>query len=310
MNWTHICGIFALASLMVTATLLSTPTLRDFSPENPYWNGLLLLKQALEKRGYETIVARQPLNSYPKGAGIALIIVAPETAFSREEIDYLKKHVALGGLLIILDDFAYANQILEELNAPVRIVGKPLLDPVVNLGHEALPVATIVDPVYFSLRDLSLVLNLPSALEIRESREWFIRIVATTSEYSFVDYNGNGKVDEGENGKPLPIAVALARREYRGFVIVASDASLLVNSMLERGANKEFLLSVLERHGIRAVIVDDYHHHRSMAERIKTALSVARKQILLVLSDPLGKYFFILLLVLGLLMSASRVLKG
>ena len=309
MSKAPVYGGIAVVLMILLAILASTPISRDFSPENPYWNGLSLLRRVLEDYGYKTVIARRPLDNYPKGSGIALIVIAPETSLSREELDYLRKHLALGGVLLLLDDFAYGNDILKGLGTSVRIIGKPVLDPIVNLGHETLPVATIIDPAYLKLKDVSLVLNIPSALEVKKSTEWFVKVIAITSEYSFVDYNGNWRIDRNETRKELPVAVTLTRRGYKGSIVVISDASFVLNSMLEKGANKELLLRVLKQYRVKTVIIDDFHHRRSLIEEVKRTLNEVSEWILYALSDPLGRYLFILLLVLGLLMLASRAFR-
>ena len=64
-----------------------------------------------------------------------------------------------------------------------------------------------------------------------------------SSEYSFLDVNGNGMPDEGEEEGPFPVALVV--RVEEGYVVVVSDSSIAINSMLDMYSNAAFLANVI-----------------------------------------------------------------
>jgi hypothetical protein len=218
----------ALALTAATLALLTAvyPVNADFSLENPYWNGMSALKGAGLAAGLAEACSLDPREH-------ALLLVGPSKPFTAGDARAVESFLARGGLVVVADDFGTANQLLEAIGAPVRLTGSLLADPLFNLGALQLPLA------FWSGRKLAL----NYATTVNASACGACKILAESSAFSYLDLNLNGKHDAGEPVGPFPVAVEL--RYGAGKLVVVSDSSLFINSMLGREANGEFLQQLL-----------------------------------------------------------------
>ncbi|MEM0336016.1 MAG: DUF4350 domain-containing protein [Thermofilum sp.] len=254
----------ALGVVMLVAWLY--PVNADFWPANPGWNGLQELARsrgALEAPLTE-LAALDPRN-------YTLLIVGPSKSFTPGEVLAVRAFLAKGGRVVIADDFGTANELLEAIGAPVRLTGGLLVDPLLNLGARELPLA------YWSGRRLAL--NYATALNVTGCAG--CRVLAASSFFSYLDLDGNGVHDEGEPAGPLPTAVSLSFRG--GELVVVSDSSIFINSMLGREGNALFLEHLLRS---TAPAIDNSHWEETPLVALKAALSSAHRA----LSSPELKY--------------------
>lgn len=229
----------ALSALAVLALVTALhPPSDDFHPSNPHWNGLERLASEFSAAGVRIRDAHalNPLD-------FALLIVGPSQPLEPEDARAVGAFLARGGRVVVADDYGTANQLLEGLNVSVRIVQGVVVDPLLNLGSPQLPLAW-----WGATR---IALNYAAALNT--SACLGCRTLVETSPFSYLDLNLNGRHDEGEPEGPLPIAVLL--RFGAGELIVVSDSSLFINSMLDRESNAVLLREMLE--GRRPAIVID-----------------------------------------------------
>ena len=218
----------ALALTAATLALLTAvyPVNADFSLENPYWNGMSALKSAGLAAGLAEACALDPREH-------ALLLVGPSKPFTAGDARAVESFLARGGLVVVADDFGTANQLLEAIGAPVRLTGSLLADPLFNLGALQLPLA------FWGGRKLAL----NYATTVNTSACGACKILAESSAFSYLDLNLNGRRDPSEPVGPFPVAVEL--RYGAGKLVVVSDSSLFINSMLGREANRDFLQQLL-----------------------------------------------------------------
>ena len=216
----------ALTSATLALVTVLYPVNADFSLDNPYWNGMSRLKNLGLAASLAEACALDPREH-------ALLLVGPSKPFTEGDARAVESFLAKGGLVVVADDFGTANQLLEALGAPVKISGSLLADPLFNLGAPQLPAA------FWSRRRLAL----NYAATVNASACEACEILAESSAFSYLDLNLNGKHDPGEPAGPFPVAVEL--RMGGGRLVVVSDSSLFINSMLDREANGEFLLQLL-----------------------------------------------------------------
>ena len=220
----------ALPTALTAATLALVtvlyPVNADFSLENPFWNGMSTLKSLGLAASLAEACALDPQEH-------ALLLVGPSKAFTESDALLVGSFLAKGGLVVVADDFGTANQLLEALGAPVKISGSLLADPLFNLGAPQLPLA------FWSGRRLAL----NYAATVNASACGACKVLAESSAFGYLDLNLNGKHDPGEPAGPFPVAVEL--RVGAGKLVVVSDSSLFINSMLDREANREFLQQLL-----------------------------------------------------------------
>jgi hypothetical protein len=257
-----------LASAVVVAALAAVyPVNTDFSTANPEWNGLADFTQ--EMRAVEGPLAA--LASLYDPRNYTLFIIGPSKSFSQQEAAAVKSFLARGGTVVIMDDFGTANQLLSLLEAPARFSGGLLLDPLLNQGHPALPVA------YWGSSRLAL--NYATTLNLTACRS--ARVIATSSPFSYIDLNLNNRYDEGEPTGPFPVAVELSYGP--GKLVLVADSSLLINSMIHREQNARLALYLA---GGRTPAVDNSHWEENLHAEVKKLLLRAW----LVVSSPEVKY--------------------
>ncbi|MCC6050229.1 MAG: GldG family protein [Thermofilum sp.] len=216
-----------LALTAATLALLTAvyPVNADFSPDNLYWNGMSSLKDlGAVAASLAEACALDPSEH-------ALLLVGPSKPFTEADARAVESFLARGGLVVVADDFGTANQLLEAIGAPVRLTGSLLADPLFNLGAPQLPLA------FWGGRRLAL--NYATTVNASACGE--CGILAESSAFSYL--NLNGRRDPGEPVGPFPVAVEL--RYGAGKLVVISDSSLFINSMLSREANRDFLQQLL-----------------------------------------------------------------
>ncbi|UNQ73136.1 DUF4350 domain-containing protein [Infirmifilum sp. NZ] len=223
-----------LALVVLVLMVALVPSTDDFSPDNPLWNGLTAFCQAFNV----SVVGVADIGGLPRDS--ALVIVGPSLNLSGAGAAGLRGFVEEGGLLVVADDFGSGNSILEALGVSTRVGGALLEDGVFMYRSPLLPRA--VSRVNGSGFDLYL--NYASYVE-PDGRGVCL---AYSSPFSYLDLNSNGVRDEGEPYGPF--CVAYEEPLGRGRVVVLSDASIFINSMLSMGGNYEMIGSVLGQRGV------------------------------------------------------------
>src|SRR5204863_3475923 len=112
------------------------------------------------------------------------------------------QYAALGGRLVLLDDYGVGNDYAFRLGIPVRFDHAPLLDPLLNFRQATLPRA---DWKQAGARKGSLVLNGATALVGTIGAT----VLAESSPVSFLDRAGSGVKENADPAGPLPVAVAV-----------------------------------------------------------------------------------------------------
>ncbi|GAI81740.1 unnamed protein product, partial [marine sediment metagenome] len=98
---------------------------------------------------------------------------------------------------------------------------------------------------------------------------------------SFLDINENESWDEGEPKGPLPVATEI--RFGKGTLVLASDPSIMTNSMVGRDDNYNFMKYLTSPNGERVgVLIDNSHLTKTPLDVSKTRLTGVRE----ILSTP------------------------
>ncbi|MDW8004854.1 MAG: DUF4350 domain-containing protein [Thermofilaceae archaeon] len=243
--------LVATAVTLLTVTLLY-PLSDDFHPQNPFWNGM----DAVAKQ-YETLRVQLSEAFTLNSSSYTLLIVGPSKHFTSDDVKAVEWFLAKGGRIIIADDYGTANQLLEMLDVPVRVVRGTLQDPLLNLGSPHLPLARWGGE--------SVALNYAAALNVSLCRN--CRVLVESYVFSYLDLNFNNLYDEGEPEGPLPVAASLFYGA--GELIIISDSSLFITSMLKRESNLKLLDELLS--GTQPALVVS-HWDESTLARIKNAI--------------------------------------
>ncbi len=255
----------SLVVFLVSSSLLVWfyPTTRDFDPENPFWNGSKNSVKLIEAKPIDN------LNELPESSEKAVLIEIPYEPLSEQELVKLSDFLTDEGVLILMDDYGYGNMLLEHLDLSVRFANTPLLDPLFCYKNKWLPKITNVSQ---TLGVECIVLNHATAL-VNVSKE--VEVVAWSSSFSFLDTDGDSYWSEGEPIGPLPVSALT--RVGGGLLILVSDPSILINSMIDMADNRMFLSALIDLGGRgREVLLDTSHVPETTLEEAKAVLKSVR----------------------------------
>ncbi|MDP2920195.1 MAG: DUF4350 domain-containing protein [Dehalococcoidia bacterium] len=269
------------------------PSIEDFMASNNAWNGLRAFVSESQA------VIPDDMTQIPGSPAKKALIVVPYLEYSTEELARLKEFVSDGGILILMDDFGFGNGILEYLGVKARFGKAALLDPLFNYRHQWLPKITDFSaPVLEKNKDIDLVvLNHATIIQNVTAGE----VLARSSPTSFLDVNLNEIQNDNEPAGGLPVA---ARIKYgSGFLILVSDPSLMINSMVNRDDNFAFLQALAELEGERGLSVDTSHLTKSPLDITKSGLTRVRD----LLAKPYPLLGFVSIIFVGV---TGMILRG
>lgn len=280
-------GIVFLLSLL---TVWFVPSAQDFMVSNTLWNGV---RRFLKAGNVGSINSLDLLPASPKNSAL---IAVPYLEYSDVELAQLKKFVADGGTLLLMDDYGFGNQVLKAFDMKMRFDGRPLLDPLFCYKNPWLPKITdFISPVALSGIQL-VVLDHATVLQQVADAD----ILARSHSTSFIDTNENGKQGKNEPGASYPVAAA--REMGKGKLVVVSDPSIMINSMMSDNDNYKFIMTLLSLDGKpKDIVLETSHLSQTPLDVSKVRLTDARE----LLSEPyplLAVVGFVFVSVSGLLL--------
>jgi len=103
-------------------------------------------------------------------------------------------------------------------------------------------------------------------------------VIASSSPTSFLDNNGNESWDEGEFKGPLPVVVRFHFNQ--GVLILVSDPSIIISSMVGRDDNYAFIKYLTTYNGEgKEILVDESHLNEATLDVSKTMLIDIREMM-------------------------------
>lgn len=268
---------------VVVLTVWFFPTTTDFRTQNPFWNGL----RSLERQFQITLL--ESLSALPKEPRGSVLVVIPYLQVDDADVARLRSYLEGGGVVILADDYAYGNSVLEGLGVEARFINAPLIDPLFNYRTEYFPLATKLAPSPLTDEVSSIALNYAAALEGDG-----LTVVASSSAFSYLDLNSDGVRDGGDPLGPLPV-VGLTTIG-RGNLILVADPSVFIDAMLGAGDNGQFVQNLLASPGTDPrVFLDGAHLPSSRLDETKIGLAFVQQ----VVAEPgaLAALIFILTLI-------------
>jgi hypothetical protein len=224
--------ILAITGIILTVSLLGIlfyPSINDFMSSNKAWNGIHSFVKEFNAENMDSLADISPQ------AQQEVLVCIPYIEYSGEELFSIKEFTNHGNLLLILDDFGYGNQILEYLGIEARFSNMILLDPLFNYKNQFLPRITDFSAEITESGIEAITLNHASTLiNVGQAH-----ILARSSPTSFTDANNNGTLDDDEQEGPLVVAA-----EYdlgKGKILLVSDPSIMINTMVGQNNNYEFI---------------------------------------------------------------------
>ena len=243
--------LFAVVVLVLVISLVAIwfyPSVQDFMASNTMWNGI---KNFASEFNADNIDSLDNLPTLPEKT---TLVVIPYLKPDNEELTKMKRFINNGGTLLLMDDYGFGNTVLAYLGVDIRFTNKPLLDPIFFNKHPQLPRITDFAPKVTASGIDAIMLNHATTLtNVPESAA-----IAWSSDYSFLDIDENGSLGQDETKGPFTVAAEL--RLGKGTLALASDPSIMINSMVGRDDNRQFISYLISRQGEQKKILIDRSH--------------------------------------------------
>ncbi len=253
-------------ALLIVAVFPSTV---DYDPLNPFWNGYSQFTSRFQVKVIDDVSSLD--------ASKDILILLPYSPLSQQDLSIIKSFLEEGGRVLLMVDYGYGKETAEALGVHLEMPKAPLLDPLFNYRGPFTPKAFThgrVDGVD------SISLNYASAiLEVPEDA-----VLAWSSSFSYLDLNLNNAYDAYEPQGPLPVAAVF--HVGSGRLVVVSDASVAINSMIDVEGNEAFL----------SKLIDDREPALLVSTLPSTPMSQARRALWLIYSKILDARVVIMLL--------------
>jgi hypothetical protein len=206
------------------------------------------------------------LNSIDNPQGSAILILGVESSFSKSEAVAVRGFVENGGTLVLADDTgAFTKDLFVELfDTPSfwdQYIGyhdegytyRVQPGVVRDITYDRAP-DFVVEKAYIGTTEYKLTFNAPASLKILEEvsmdevaydpqADLGFNVMCETTEFSWVDTDGNGARDPNEKNGYLPLIISMPYNS--GNVVLCSDPGLFINENWNRSQNAPFLLDLL-----------------------------------------------------------------
>jgi hypothetical protein len=243
---------------IISATLMLSlayywPIQEAYHPLNPDWNGCSKVANATLNLTL-LFSYRIPLPNQPS----LLAIIGPSTIFTKDEIAEIRSFLEAGGTVLLADDFGTGNTLLKGLNVSAQFSGKPLADLYYYSKAPRFPLIGAFSLSPITANVTTVVLNHPSYIDITNSS--LVTKLASSSPFSFVDLNGNGRPSPNETINSYPVMVDT--QIGSGWLILVSDPSMFANEMIDLYDNMRLFRNLLKMGG-DSLIFDVAHLERA-----------------------------------------------
>ena len=243
-----------------------------FGAFNPGWDGATVLQaEATAVEADTTVVTETSAYTDVTPAATIGVILSPETGYEPQAVDHIRSFVRSGGTLVVAEDYRpHSNALLQAIGASARVAGPPLRDERSLYRSPAMPVATNVsaEPAVADVSQLTL--NHGTAVRPNGTT-----VLATTSEYGYLDTNRDGNLSATESLGAYPVVTV--ESVGSGTVYVVSDPSLFINAMVDRPGNQAFVRALFDGH---SRVLLDYSHTARFPPLAATILLVRESALL------------------------------
>ena len=238
--------------LIVAVIIAASTTTTAFGVYNSAWNGASgLSKQANAVNASSDVILKTSAYTTTNPNQTVAFILSPKTRYNSSDRARLKQFVSNGGTLVIANDFgSHGNGLLKATGATARFNGQVVRDERHNYRSPAFPKATNVSNSSLTNNVTALTLNYGTTLKPNNATP-----LVRTSEFAYLDTNGNEQLDDNENMTSRPVVTI--ESVGKGHVIAVSDPSIFINAMLKRPGNQQFAQNIISGH---SHVLLDYSH--------------------------------------------------
>jgi hypothetical protein len=197
------------------------------------------------------------------------IVCGVDREYRQEEIVTIEKFVREeGGKAIIMDDFGSPNALSEKFG--VFFYGKPMWDDINMTGPgEVLNISFPKFSFRLGQKPHVVVMNGPTGLTTYNTN---VEYIANGSEKSYVDLDGNGRINIGDKKGNIPVILEIKFNESRGRVVFIADADLATDNMIKHNPNnKAFMVQLVNRlmgQEDSLILFDESRHQHSPSQEL------------------------------------------
>jgi hypothetical protein len=232
--------------------LKDDPSIEHYNPYDDGPTDLSIMTEALEDPDNVAEYTTRTIVSSPvilKGIKdpekTCYVVVGVDREYRTEEIDVIEKFVREeGGKAIIMDDFGSPNALSEKFG--VFFYGKPMWDDINMTGPGGKQ--NISFPIFnfkLGLQQHTVVMNGPTGLTTYNPN---VEYIANGSEKSYVDLDGNGRINIGDKKGNIPVILEIGFNESEGRVVFIADADVATDDMLKHNPeNRVFMVQMVNR---------------------------------------------------------------
>lgn len=260
--------LIAVVFITIIVSLLGIwfyPSMQDFMYTNATWNGIKRFSGEFKAEIVESIDALSGALDEPETKAL---IAIPTQDYNVEELLRIKNFIYDGGTLLLLDDYGYGNTILSYLDLAIVFSKSTLLDPLFSYKNQKIPRITDFIPELTEGGINVLMFNHATSLRNVADSE----ALAWSSKASFLDMDRNGSLSTRDIRGPLVVAAQV--KMGKGAVVIISDSSIIVNSMVGRDNNYDFIKYFTEG---KRILIDGSHIARLPLDIFKTRLSLVKR---------------------------------
>lgn len=252
------------------------PAIQHYDPYGEGDTDMSILTEELEKPDltestYETrSIVSSPvlLKGIKDPEHTCYIAVGIDREYREEEINVIETFVKdEGGKAIIMDDFGSPNALSEKFG--VFFYGREMWDDINMTGPKE--VKNISFPVFtfkLGVRSQTVVMNGPTGLTTYNTN---VEYIANGSEKSYVDLDGNGRINIGDKKGNIPVIIEVRYNESKGRIVFIADADVATDNMLKYNpGNKAFMIELVNRlmDGDSLILFDESRHEHSPSQEI------------------------------------------
>lgn len=186
-------------------------------------------------------------------------LVIRSSEVGQSEVASLVDFLANGGLVIASGTPTFLNSLLKQLNVSVEVGEATVFDSIRNYGDRFHPLG------YSPTCNVTISTYLPRYIIINDDA----KIVAYSSEFSYVDLDGDGYMDLNEPEGPFPLVAAVSVKN--GTLFVVSSPHIFTNSLLNN--NSQFLDCLVSG---RKLVVDQADAARDPLQYVKLSIAARR----------------------------------
>jgi len=250
------------AVIVVLGLAWVVPPMDDFRLENPFWNGLSELNSRFHPIEVSDLASLMDVVLRPSDS--VLLVLGPSEPFTDEEVDAIRGLLEAGGLVVIAEDFGVGNDLLERLGVEACFSGRVLLDPLFKDKDSRMPRMIDFTASPYTRGLSALTLNYATVLtDVGDG----VRVIARSTAFSYLSEDLSASPEEAEVVGPFPVMAEV--RYGVGSLVLISDSSLFINTMLDRDNNGALLRNLVNS---RVLYLDVSHWSPSLLTRFKGIL--------------------------------------